>query len=83
MQCMNMIKDLIDERNTLKVDAATVICLRYKKDEDEVKFQVLLGQNECKNFLKSTNETNVIMRYPGLLLLLLLLLIIIIIINIH
>lgn len=63
MQCMSIIKDYLDEeRNSMsKIDASTVICLRYN---DGI-LEVLLGQNECKNFLKSTNDYNVISRYPG------------------
>lgn len=44
-----------------KYDAATIICLKESLDG----LHVLLGQNECKNFLKSTISTTIIMRYPG------------------
>lgn len=43
------------------VQAATVICLRESGGE----LQVLLGQNMVKNWLRSTEESTVIMRYPG------------------
>ncbi|KAF0683260.1 Aste57867_24692 [Aphanomyces stellatus] len=43
------------------VDAATVVCLR----ESEARWDVLLGQNEVKNWLRSTRERDVLMRYPG------------------
>jgi hypothetical protein len=44
-----------------KHEAATIICLK----EISGRLNVLLGQNECINYLKSTISTNIIMRYPG------------------
>ena len=43
------------------MNAATVVCLRKICS----KWQVLLGQNEVKNWLRSTEKSTVIMRYPG------------------
>ena len=43
--------------------AATIICL--KENSTGTGFSVLLGQNECRNHLKSTKFSTVIMRYPG------------------
>lgn len=43
--------------------AATIICL--KENSIGTGFSVLLGQNECRNHLKSTKSSTVIMRYPG------------------
>ena len=41
--------------------AATVVCLRRCSS----KWQVLLGQNEVKNWLRSSISSTVLMRYPG------------------
>jgi hypothetical protein len=46
-------------------NAATVIIIRKKYTEDNnYTLEVLLGQNEVKNCLKSDTD-NIIMRYPG------------------
>ena len=43
------------------MDAATLVMLRLRSS----KWQVLLGQNEVKNWLRSTESQTVVMRYPG------------------
>lgn len=45
------------------INAATVICLR--RASNTKCWQVLLGQNHVKNWYKSSEVKNVIMRYPG------------------
>ncbi|ETW03149.1 hypothetical protein H310_05568 [Aphanomyces invadans] len=45
------------------VEAATVVCLRERSTTGT--WEVLLGQSEVKNWLRSTPDTTVIMRYPG------------------
>lgn len=62
------------------MNAATIVCLRAaRKSVTQLAtgntgnypsarnqgFEVLLGQNECKNWLRSSPENEVIMRYPG------------------
>ncbi|OQS05652.1 hypothetical protein THRCLA_02235 [Thraustotheca clavata] len=48
------------------VDAATVVCLRRSLTADASnKWDVLLAQSEVKNWLRSTPENTVLMRYPG------------------
>jgi 8-oxo-dGTP pyrophosphatase MutT (NUDIX family) len=61
---MNVIKEMNNENTSKKIqkhEAATIICLK----EISGRLNVLLGQNECINYLKSTISTNIIMRYPG------------------
>jgi hypothetical protein len=43
------------------MNAATLVMLRLRMSN----WQVLLGQNEVKNWIRSTPSQNVIMRYPG------------------
>ncbi|RHY86733.1 hypothetical protein DYB35_010077, partial [Aphanomyces astaci] len=45
------------------VEAATVVCLREGASTGT--WEVLLGQSEVKNWLRSTPEATVLMRYPG------------------
>ena len=52
-----------DHQHHQQHQAATIICL--KEDSTGSGFSVLLGQNECRNHLKSTKSSTVIMRYPG------------------
>jgi 8-oxo-dGTP pyrophosphatase MutT (NUDIX family) len=48
------------------VNAATVVCLRESLSRDKNnKWDVLLAQGEIKNWLLSTPQQTVIMRYPG------------------
>jgi 8-oxo-dGTP pyrophosphatase MutT (NUDIX family) len=51
----------MSNEDAITMNAATVVCLRKKLS----KWQVLLGQNEVKNWLRSSETSNVIMRYPG------------------
>lgn len=46
------------------LDAATVVCLRPNPNFAP-SLQVLLGQNQVKNWLRSTEDDDVPMRYPG------------------
>lgn len=52
-----------DHHDSELLDAGTVVCLRHHKDENE--WQVLLGQSHVKNWLRSTKEECVIMRFAG------------------
>ena len=49
------------EETTMSLQAATIVCLR----KGHKSMQVLLGQNEVKNWMKSTSEQLELMRYPG------------------
>jgi ADP-ribose pyrophosphatase YjhB (NUDIX family) len=46
------------------VNAATLVCLR-RSASSSVSWDVLLGQSEVKNWLRSTPTSTRIMRYPG------------------
>lgn len=48
------------------INAATMVCLRRREnDTGSIIWQVLLGQNEAINWLRSTRDQKVVMRYPG------------------
>ena len=50
------------EDNYCKIlEAGTIVCLRHENGE----WQVLLGQSQVKNWLKSTKDDCVLMRYAG------------------
>mmetsp|Transcript_21756 Transcript_21756/g.36629 ORF Transcript_21756/g.36629 Transcript_21756/m.36629 type:complete len:247 (+) Transcript_21756:3-743(+) len=46
------------------MNAATIVAIR-RSARTARGFEVLLGQNECQNWLRSTPDKAVIMRYPG------------------
>ena len=70
MHCMSIIKEMVDDNRNKQQQqqhhqAATIICLKEESSGSGSGFRVLLGQNECRNYLKSTKSTTSIMRYPG------------------
>jgi 8-oxo-dGTP pyrophosphatase MutT (NUDIX family) len=60
--------ETIEENSSMGViNAATIVCLRrcFQSSSDSCTWEVLLGQSEVKNWLRSSRDSTRIMRYPG------------------
>jgi 8-oxo-dGTP pyrophosphatase MutT (NUDIX family) len=57
----------LEQRVESFVNAATMVCLRRSRNSRATTstWEVLLGQSEVKNWIRSTRERDVFMRYPG------------------